>query len=197
MTKTTAAYRLGRAWGRLGWAARGATLALVAVAAAFIWADRREDAQLKAEQAEEAELAIWQKQRASYLNQKCVVDIASQAALAASAVKGGLPQDAVNLLLECEDTMTDAKAIALLNAAREAQSAQEAKAAHILLTAQKQQRKREGVAIGMSPQDVLDSSWGRPNRINRTTTAGGEREQWVYDSGYLYFVNGVLTTIQN
>lgn len=59
-------------------------------------------------------------------------------------------------------------------------------------------RKRsEGVRVGMSEQDVLASSWGRPRKINRTTRASGVSEQWVYDGGYLYFDNGVLTAIQN
>jgi SOS-response transcriptional repressor LexA len=33
--------------------------------------------------------------------------------------------------------------------------------------------------------------------VNRTTFARGVHEQWVYDGGYLYFEDGVLTTIQN
>ncbi len=43
-------------------------------------------------------------------------------------------------------------------------------------------------------------SWGRPTRINRTTTEYGVREQWVYRNGrtrYLYFRDGELTTIQD
>jgi hypothetical protein len=61
-------------------------------------------------------------------------------------------------------------------------------------------RKREGVSIGMSTQDALNSSWGKPDKINSTTRASGTSEQWVYrssGSGYLYFDNGVLTSIQN
>jgi len=44
---------------------------------------------------------------------------------------------------------------------------------------------------------VLKSSWGKPKAVNRTTTTSGISEQWVYSGGYLYFRNGVLTTIQN
>ena len=58
-------------------------------------------------------------------------------------------------------------------------------------------RKREGVSIGMSKEEVIQSSWGRPRNINRTITARGEHEQWVYGGGYLYFEDGVLKTIQN
>lgn len=63
---------------------------------------------------------------------------------------------------------------------------------------EKARKKREGVTIGMTKQDVLDSSWGKPKYINTTTTRYGVREQWVYGGGnYLYFENGILTSIQN
>jgi hypothetical protein len=66
--------------------------------------------------------------------------------------------------------------------------------------ADRARKKREGVRLGMSPQDVLDSSWGKPDKINRTTRASGTSEQWVYRNrveGYLYFDNDVLTSVQN
>lgn len=64
--------------------------------------------------------------------------------------------------------------------------------------AEKARKKKQGVVLGMSEQDVLDSSWGRPERVNRTTNAYGTREQWVYGGGnYLYFKNGELVSIQN
>ena len=59
------------------------------------------------------------------------------------------------------------------------------------------QRKREGVSIGMTQDDVIKSQWGKPSKINRTTTSRVIREQWVYAGGYLYFENGILVTIQN
>ncbi len=63
---------------------------------------------------------------------------------------------------------------------------------------EKARKKSQGVTIGMSKQDVLDSSWGEPLRINTTTTKYGVHEQWVYGGGnYLYFDNGKLTSIQN
>jgi hypothetical protein len=62
----------------------------------------------------------------------------------------------------------------------------------------KAERRKEGVFIGMTMQDVRDSSWGRPESINRTTFANSSREQWVYGlRNYLYFKNGVLSSIQN
>ncbi|USK69190.1 lipoprotein [Peribacillus asahii] len=52
--------------------------------------------------------------------------------------------------------------------------------------------------IGMTTDEVLNSKWGRPQDINRTTTANGTSEQWVYDGyKYLYFEDGILTTIQD
>ena len=61
------------------------------------------------------------------------------------------------------------------------------------------QAKRPGVRLGMRPADVLNRThWGAPLTVNRTTTAAGVREQWVYSSKhYLYFTNGVLTAIQD
>ncbi len=59
-------------------------------------------------------------------------------------------------------------------------------------------RRKEGVSLGMTAEDVLASSWGKPKSVNRTTYTFGTHEQWVYGSrSYLYFENGVLTAIQN
>jgi hypothetical protein len=71
----------------------------------------------------------------------------------------------------------------------------EAKARH---AAEKAAKAQLGVYIGMSAEDARESSWGEPQDINRTTTAHGVREQWVYGpKTYLYFTNGKLTAIQN
>lgn len=50
--------------------------------------------------------------------------------------------------------------------------------------------------------EMVREAWGRPTRINRTITAAGVREQWVYErlgggSGYVYVENGIVTGIQN
>jgi hypothetical protein len=67
-----------------------------------------------------------------------------------------------------------------------------------LKIAEAKARKSQGVAIGMTEEEVLASSWGKPQSVNTTTTAGGYRAQWVYRGrNYLYFENGVLRTIQN
>lgn len=63
---------------------------------------------------------------------------------------------------------------------------------------EKARKKSQGVDIGMTQQDVLDSSWGKPKDINRTVTENHVYEQWVYGyPNYLYFTDGILTSIQN
>lgn len=65
-------------------------------------------------------------------------------------------------------------------------------------SAEQQESKHSGVYIGMSTIEVLASKWGKPQSVNRTTSSSGTREQWVYGGkNYLYFENGMLTTIQN
>lgn len=61
------------------------------------------------------------------------------------------------------------------------------------------QAKRPGARIGMTPKQVIDTTnWGKPESVNRTITATGTDEQWVYGNGnYLYFRNGKLRAIQN
>ena len=56
---------------------------------------------------------------------------------------------------------------------------------------EKARKKQQGVKIGMSKQDVLDSSWGEPTKINKSVYSWGTTEQWVYPNyNYLYFENG-------
>lgn len=51
--------------------------------------------------------------------------------------------------------------------------------------------------IGMTEEEVLASSWGKPKDKNKTTTAYGVHEQWVYNYGrYVYFDDGIVTSIQ-
>ncbi|MDP4077889.1 hypothetical protein [Acidovorax sp. A1169] len=53
------------------------------------------------------------------------------------------------------------------------------------------------LSVGMRADDVLNSDWGSPQHVNKTTTQYGTREQWVYRNGnYLYFENGRLSGIQ-
>lgn len=59
------------------------------------------------------------------------------------------------------------------------------------------------VTIGMTKEEVLKEGWGRPDDINKTTTAGDVSEQWVFDNAYgiptkfIYLDNGKVTSIQN
>lgn len=66
------------------------------------------------------------------------------------------------------------------------------------LEEEKAKKKKRGVTIGMTKQEVLDSIWGEPEDINTSTGIWGVHEQWIYGNGnYLYFENGRLTAIQN
>lgn len=51
-------------------------------------------------------------------------------------------------------------------------------------------------SMGMTEDEVLNSTWGAPIKRNKTSTLDHEREQWVYDDGYIYFVDGIVTSIQ-
>jgi len=50
--------------------------------------------------------------------------------------------------------------------------------------------------IGMTEEQVIDSTWGYPEKKNKTTTVNGTGEQWVYSCGYIYFDNGIVEAIQ-
>ena len=51
--------------------------------------------------------------------------------------------------------------------------------------------------IGMTKAQAIASNWGRPSSINKTINKNSVSEQWVYSgNSYLYFTNGVLTSIQ-
>lgn len=53
-------------------------------------------------------------------------------------------------------------------------------------------------AIGMTAEEVRNSTWGNPSKINRTETESIIFEQWVYPNHkYIYFQNGVVTSIQS
>jgi hypothetical protein len=56
------------------------------------------------------------------------------------------------------------------------------------------------VYIGMTAAQAR-AGWGTPDDINRSTYSFGVHEQWVYgeygERGYLYFEDGILTSIQN
>lgn len=50
--------------------------------------------------------------------------------------------------------------------------------------------------VGMTEEEVLNSTWGSPNKRNKDTYSWGTQEQWVYNKkGYIYFENGIVTVI--
>lgn len=61
----------------------------------------------------------------------------------------------------------------------------------------KKEKKSRQPAIGMEKDEVLEGAWGKPNSKNITEDSSGTHEQWVYGNGkYIYFDNGVVTSIQ-
>ncbi len=59
------------------------------------------------------------------------------------------------------------------------------------------EKKYYAPKIGMTAEEVKKSTWGEPKKINKTTTAYGVSEQWVYyGDKYIYLENGVVTSIQ-
>lgn len=51
--------------------------------------------------------------------------------------------------------------------------------------------------IGMNKYEVIDSTWGSPEKINKTMTSYGKHEQWCYSNyRYIYFENEIVTSIQ-
>lgn len=62
--------------------------------------------------------------------------------------------------------------------------------------AKKECDRRGGVSIGMTADQVHASCWGKPERVNKTITARGKHEQWVYGRSYVYLENGTVTSIQ-
>lgn len=57
-------------------------------------------------------------------------------------------------------------------------------------------KERVKPRVGMTELEVYQSTWGSPKKRNKTTTIAGEHEQWVYDEGYIYLENGIVTAIQ-
>lgn len=54
-------------------------------------------------------------------------------------------------------------------------------------------------AIGMTAEEVLNSTWGKPSDKTKTTTRYGVSEQWIYRSydktRYIFFEDGFVTSI--
>lgn len=63
-------------------------------------------------------------------------------------------------------------------------------------TKEKELIKTGRIWIGATAKQA-ELSWGKPSKVNRTITAYGTEEQWVYGSSYLYLTDGRVTAIQN
>jgi hypothetical protein len=55
---------------------------------------------------------------------------------------------------------------------------------------------RGGIRVGMTKQQVLNSSWGQPDSIHAASLGLRPREQWVYGRNNLFFEDGILTAVQ-
>lgn len=52
--------------------------------------------------------------------------------------------------------------------------------------------------IGMTAAQVIESTWGKPREVNKTTFSWGTTEQWVYPNyKYIYLDNGIVTAISD
>lgn len=125
--------------------------------------------------------------------------IADKLAVARTKMAGKLYIGAREALEHCKGNMAADSEGAKLYAAAVKAIAQREEASRIMAErADKAARRQQGVSIGMTQQNVLDSNWGKPTKINRTVTAAGTTEQWVYGGGnYLYFgPDGTLRTVQ-
>lgn len=82
-------------------------------------------------------------------------------------------------------------------AAAKAQATVDAKAdAEAEVKRQATMVKEHRVWVGMTQAQLLKSV-GKPEKVNRTVTASGKSEQWIYHGNYVYVVDGVVTAYQN
>lgn len=55
---------------------------------------------------------------------------------------------------------------------------------------------KEDPQIGMTTEEVLNSTWGEPDDINKDTYSWGVKEQWCYPNNkYIYLEDGIVTSI--
>lgn len=135
---------------------------------------------------------------------RCIDQVAALKAEARAVMKAGDPDRAQQMMFQCRALATDPEVLAIEREALIAARAKDERLRKIEKAkrdkadkAELAQRKREGVVLGMTREEVLKSSWGKPRKINSTHSARGTDEQWVYPGGYLYFTDGVLRTVQN
>lgn len=57
-------------------------------------------------------------------------------------------------------------------------------------------KKTTNPEIGMTSEEIEQTNWGKPTKINKSTYSWGTTEQWCYpDNKYIYLDNGVVTAI--
>lgn len=206
MADSRLSYKAGSQWGRMSWSSRlGASVAAVAFIVVLgvllmLWASPKQGLQSTPTvsappsgptQSERA--AVAREAAAKALQQKCTSGLTGVLKEAQDLVKAGDENMAAATLSPCIPISKDP---ALTDMVKKVEASRMVKV--VKATKEEAARKKKaGVSIGMSKDDVLASSWGKPRKINTTTTARGSREQWVYDGGYLYFDGDTLTTIQN
>jgi hypothetical protein len=207
MSDKPIAYLAGNQWGRMSWSSRIGALAagmlllafVIAIARYIADADADADAAPPAVAAKAAgptpseRQAQAQETQARILREKCTTGLPALMQEAQAKAKDGDEHMAAAILNPCNSIANDPALVALVKKIEAARMIKVAKAAKEEVA----RKKKEGVRVGMSKEDVVASMWGKPRKINRTTTAHGTREQWVYDGGYLYFDEDTLTTIQN
>jgi hypothetical protein len=196
-----ASYSIGRTLGRHRWVAAAAVLALLGSCIYVEQRTKEQQAEKAAKAAAETEKLRQQglrqeAERQAELIRACGKD-GSYFLKASDEARAGDMSKAFDTLFPCRNNLDEPAVKSLYIKAMTVARERAAAEAKRLLAAEKAAKKREGVRLGMTQQDVLDSSWGRPERVNRTTNRYGIKEQWVYPGGYLYFDDGVLTSIQN
>ncbi|MDM0041845.1 hypothetical protein QTI05_22585 [Variovorax sp. J22R193] len=138
--------------------------------------------------------AAAEQERTKQIEVSCTAGLDGLLSDARKLLQSGDPAMASARLNPCNGISTNKAFLALYQSAEQQRLEKIAK----FERDEKARKRREGVSIGMSKEDVLASSWGKPEKVNTTTTARGTREQWVYGGhNYLYFVGETLTTIQN
>lgn len=133
----------------------------------------------------------------------CVKDEAKLLIEASKDIEGR-PEKTINLLADCVKETNNQQYIDLTKKAKDIATKNNLAQVKLSEKSEKERKikaKKEGIDIGYTAQQVLESSWGKPTKVNTTTNKYGSREQWVYrgqgKSGYVYLENGVVTSIQN
>lgn len=204
MPDQSLSFRAGKAWAALSIKARFGLIAAVVLAALGVKAYNDFEAESEKKKALAASALQRDRTKAAAiadeksLTDRCQTNVDDLVKKAKSALSSGDPELAQAAFEGCGDRLIAPEAVALRQKSAQLAVAKHEKAMQAIELAEKARKKKEGVHIGMSREDVRASNWGKPQSINTTTTLHSTREQWVYGGGgYLYFVDGVLTTIQN